>query len=115
MPVLCAHATLEADLLVAEYGLRVDGLPSLCNLQAYMPYKPPLLIHEDDQPMLRAATTVNDTVRYLHYVHRVSVLCLHEVLQMQEICAVYEETTLLCVDMYIKRVQVGPVGVMPAT
>ena len=55
-----SHATLEAETVAAEFGLRTDGLPSLALLHTMLPHQPPLMFHEDNQAMIRVVTTGNN-------------------------------------------------------
>ncbi len=59
------HSSLEAELVAADFGLRTDGLLALSLWRVLFPRQPPLLFHEENQAMIRVATTGNNpTMRY---------------------------------------------------
>ena len=94
-----SQSTLEAELVAADFGLRTGGLPSLSLWSVIFPHQPPLLLHEDNQALIRVVTTgKHPTMRYLARTHRVSVAWLHEVCKMKEIKIGYEETSRMCAD-----------------
>ena len=49
--------TPEVELVAADYGLRTDGLPALSLWRVLSPHQPPLLVHEDNQAMIRVVAT----------------------------------------------------------
>ena len=62
-----------------------------------LPHKPTLLVHEDNQAMIRVIDTgKNPTMRYLARTHRISVAWLHERFRSNELQLVYESTTKMC-------------------
>ena len=53
--------------------------------------------------MIRVAETGrNPTMRYLARTHRVSVAWLHETFSQQNICFMYEVSSLMCAGIYTK-------------
>ena len=85
--------------------MRTVGLPSWSLWQAILPHQHTLLVHEDNQAMLRVIETGrNPTMRYLHRTHRVSVAWLHERFQDPEVNAktFCEESDQMCADIYTK-------------
>ena len=74
-----SHSTPEAEIVATSYALRMVGLPALQLWHTLLPHTPTILVHEDNQAMLRVVETgKNPTMRYLHRTHRVSVSWLHE-------------------------------------
>ena len=74
-----SHSTPEAEIVATAFALRMVGLPALQLWHTILPQRPTILIHEDNQAMLRVIETgKNPTMRYLHRTHRVNVSWLHE-------------------------------------
>ena len=62
-----------------DHALRHCGLPCLQLWHALLPHKPALIVHEDNQAMIRVVETgKNPTMRYLGRTHGVSIAWLHE-------------------------------------
>ena len=98
-----SHSTPEAELVATHFALRTSGLPSLIMWDKILPHKPGLMVHEDNQAMIRCVETGrNPTMRYLHRTHRVSVSWLHESFERDDLSLVYELTTRMCADIYTK-------------
>ncbi len=98
-----SHSTPEAEIVAADFGLRLSGLPALDLWHVLLPLKPPLFFHEDNQAMIHVVTTGrNPTMRYLHRTHRVSVSWLHEVCQGDDIVLMYEDSAKMAADIYTK-------------
>ena len=74
-----SHSTPEAEIVATAFALRTVGMPALSLWHTLLPHRPVILVHEDNQAMLRVVETgKNPTMRYLHRTHRVSVAWLHE-------------------------------------
>ena len=59
-----SHSTPEAEFVAADFVLRSDGLPSFSLWRVLFPHQPPLLLHEDNQAMIRVVKTgKNPTMR----------------------------------------------------
>ena len=81
----------------------MSGLPGLLMWETILPHKPGLLVHEDNQAMIRCVETGrNPTMRYLHRTHRVSVAWIHECFERKDMQLVYELTAKMCADIYTK-------------
>ena len=64
---------------------------------------PPLVVHEDNQAMLRVMQTGrNPTMRYFGRTHRISVAWLHEVFKNPNDLLMHEESNTMCADIYTK-------------
>ena len=69
-----SHSTPEAEIVAADFALRLGGLPCLDLWQMLLPHKPRLIAHEDNQAMMTVVKFGrNPTMRYLKWTHRVSV------------------------------------------
>ncbi len=88
-----SHSTPEAEIVAADFGLRLAGLPALDLWHELLPRKPPLFLHEDNQAMIRVCKTGrNPTMRHIGRTHRVSVAFTHERFTLPGIDLVYEMT-----------------------
>ena len=73
-----SHSTPEAEIVATAFALRAVGMPALSLWHTLLPHRPVILVHEDNQAMLRVVETGKiPTMRYLHRTHRVSVAWLH--------------------------------------
>ncbi len=98
-----SHSTPEAEIVAADFGLRLSGLPALDLWHVLLPHKPPLFFHEDNQAMIHVINTGrNPTMRYLLRTHRVSVSWLHEVFKGADIVLMYEDSAKMAADIYTK-------------
>ena len=80
------HSTPEAEIVSADIFLRKCGVPCFALWHTLLPHKPRLVLHEDNQTMIRGTETGrNPTMRYLPRTHRVSVAWLHETYSHQDI------------------------------
>ena len=67
-------------------------MPYLTLWHTMMPYRPPLVVHDDNQGMIRVMQTGrNPTMPYLGRTHRISVAWLHEVFQNLMYQLMYKE------------------------
>ena len=90
-------------MVALDFSMRTVGLPYLTLWHTLMPHHPPLVVHEDNQAMIRVMQTGrNPTMRYLGRTHRISVAWLHEVFKDQNQLLVYEESNTMCADIYTK-------------
>ena len=95
-----SHSTPEAEMVALDFSIRTVGLPYLTLWHTLMPHHPPLVVHEDNQAMIRVMQTGrNPTMRYLGRTHRISVAWLHEVFKDPNHLLVYEESNTMCVDI----------------
>ena len=79
------------------------GIPCLDRWEILLARKCPLVVHEDNQSMLRVIETGrNPTMRYLGRTHRVSVRRLHEAFKRDNIRCVYAQTDRMAGDIYTK-------------
>ena len=61
-----SRSTLEAEMASMDHALRHCGLPCLVLWHAILLYKPVLLVHEDNQAMIKVVQSgYNPTMRYL--------------------------------------------------
>ncbi len=98
-----SHSMPEAEIVAADFGLRLSGLPALDLWHVLLPHKPPLYFHEDNQAMIHVINTGrNPTMRYLLRTHRVSVSWLHEVFKGADIVLMYEDSSKQAADIYTK-------------
>ena len=98
-----SHSTPEAEMVAADFALRHCGLPALDLWQSVLPSCEVLVVHEDNQAMIRIIETgKNPTMRYLHRTHRVSVAWLHEVFSGDHLTMVYEVSAKMCADIFTK-------------
>ena len=98
-----SHSTPEAELVATNFALRTSGLPGLLFWKVLFKHQPALMVHEDNQAMIRCVETgKNPSMRYLHRTHRVSVAWLHECFQRKDLTLVYELTSRMCADIYTK-------------
>ena len=70
-----SHSTPEAEIVAADFALRLDGLPCLDLWHMLLPHKPGLIVHEDNQAMM-TVVIINDLlqkhskdVNHCHYEH----------------------------------------------
>jgi hypothetical protein len=69
-----SHSTPKAEIVSADYSLRLCGLPALELWHCLLPHKPGIYFHEDNQAMITGVNSGrNPTMRYLKRTHRVSV------------------------------------------
>ena len=98
-----SHSTPEAEIVAADFALRMMGLPALDLCQAVFPERPALFFHEDNQAMIAVCRSGrNPTMRHLHRTHRVSVDWLHEVFSRGDVVLVYESSDRQCADIFTK-------------
>ena len=80
--------------MATAFALRTVGMPALSLWHTLLPHRPVILVHEDNQAMLRVVETgKNPTMRYLHRTHRDNVAWLHEAFERPGLDLVYELTT----------------------
>ena len=76
------------------------GIPCLDLWEILLGGKCPLVVHEDNQAMLRVIETGrNPTMRYFGRTHRVSVRWLHEAFNRDHIRCVYAHTGQMAGDI----------------
>ena len=98
-----SHSTPEAELVAGDTAMRLCGLPFLSLWDTLLSGKPQLIVHEDNQAMIRVVTTGrNPTMRYLGRTHGVAVQWLHECFQNPQIRLLYETSDRMCADIYTK-------------
>ena len=86
-----------------DHALRHCGLPCLQLWHALLPHKPGLIVHEDNQAMIRVVETgKNPTMRYLGRTHGVSIAWLHETFKGVDLKLAYETSPRMCADIYTK-------------
>ena len=96
-------STPEAELVACNFGVRVCGLPCPDLWEILLHRCCPLVVHEDNQAMLRVIETGrNPTMRYLARTYRVSVQWLREVFRREHIRCVYARTDVMAGDIYTK-------------
>ena len=84
-------------------ALRHCGLPCLNLWHALLPHHPGLVVHEDNQAMIKIVETGrNPTMRYIGRTHGVSVGWLHETFKGDDLTLAYEITSRMCADIYTK-------------
>ena len=83
------------------FSMRTVGFPYLTLLHTVMKHHPPLVVHADNQAMIRVVQTARDpTMRYLRPTHWISVAWIHEVLHNPQHQLVYEESANMCVYIF---------------
>ena len=98
-----SHSTPEAEMVSMDHALRHCGLPCLDLWHALLPHQPGLVVHEDNQAMIKIVETGrNPTMRYIGRTHGVSVAWLHETFKGDDLALAYEITTRMCADIYTK-------------
>ena len=98
-----SHSTPEAEMVSMSHALRHCGLPCLDLWHALLPHKPGLVVHEDNQAMIKVVETGrNPTMRYIGRTHGVSVAWLHERFKGEDINLAYEVSSRMCADIYTK-------------
>ena len=98
-----SHSTPESELVALSFALRSSGLSGLDMWRALLPHKTEILVHEDNQALIRVVQTGrNPTLRYLLRTHRCSVAWLHERFKEGYLKLVYEDTSRQCADIYTK-------------
>ena len=86
-----------------DYGMRSFGLPALVLWDTIFQRPVKLIVHEDNQAMIRIVETgKNISLRYLQRTHRVSVGWLHEVFKLDEVEMMYQESAKMAADIYTK-------------
>ena len=86
-----------------DHALRHCGLLCLLLWHALLPHKPGLIVHEDNQAMIRVVETgKNPTMRYLGRTHGVSIAWLHETFKGVGLELAYETSPRMCADIYTK-------------
>ena len=89
--------------MALSFALRGSGLPGLDMWHVLLLHKPQLLVHEDNQALIRVVQSGrNPTMRYLLRTHRCSVAWLHERFRGSDRKLVYEDTSRQCADIYTK-------------
>ena len=74
-----SHSTPEAEMVSMDHALRHYGLPCFLLWHRLLPRKPGLIVHEDNQAMIKVVESgKNPTMRYLGRTHGVSIAWLHE-------------------------------------
>ena len=98
-----SHSTPEAEMVSMNLALRHCGLPCLDLWHALLPNKPGLVVHEDNQAMIRVVESGrNPTMRYLGRTHGISVAWLHETFQGEDLTLAYEVSARMCADIFTK-------------
>ena len=98
-----SHSTPEAEIVAADFSLRMMGLPILDLCEVVLRPDPTLYFHEDNQAMIAVCRSGrNPTMRHLHRTHRVSIDWLHEVCQRDDVVLLYEVSDRQCADIFTK-------------
>ena len=98
-----SHSTPEAEIVAADFSLRMMGLPILDLCEVVLRPDPTLFFHEDNQAMIAVCRSGrNPTMRHLHRTHRVSVDWLHEIFQRDDVVLTYEVSDRQCADIFTK-------------
>ena len=88
-------------MVVLIFSRRTVGLPYRTLWHTFMRHRPPLVVAEDNQAMIRVVQTGrNPTMRDLGRTHRFSVACLHGIFQDPMLQLVYEESSRMCAGLY---------------
>ena len=83
-----SHSAPEAEIVAADFALRMMGLPCLDMCEAIMGPDKFLIFHEDNRAMIQVCRSgKNPTMRYLLRTHRVSVDWLHEIFREKTLCS----------------------------
>ena len=98
-----SHSTPEAEIVAADFALRLVGLPALDLWHKILPHCPSLLFHEDNQAMIVVVKSGrNPTMRFIGRTHGVSVAWLHERCLAPGLQLVYELSARMAADIYTK-------------
>jgi len=98
-----SHSTPEAEMVSMDYALRHCGLPCLNLWHRLLPHKPGLVVHEDNQAMIKIVQSGrNPTMRYIGRTHGVSVAWLHETFKGDDLELAYEELARMAADIFTK-------------
>ena len=90
-------------MVALDAALRLLGLPGLGLWDTVLGRPSRLVVHEDNQAMMRVCQTGrNPTMRYLKRTHRTSVAWLHEVCSSDAVELCYTESALMAADIYTK-------------
>ena len=90
-------------MVATDFAIRHCGFPALALWQNVQPSCKVLIVHEDNQAMIRVIETgKNPTMHDLHRTHRVSVAWLHEVFSEDQLRLVYEVSAKMCADIFTK-------------
>ena len=88
-------------MVVLIFSRRTVGLPYRTLWHTFMRHRPPLVVAEDNQAMIRVVQTGrNPTMRYLGRTRRISVAWLHTLIQDPKHQLVYAESSSMCADIY---------------
>ena len=99
-----SHSTLEAEIVAADFAMRMTELPVLDLVGTVLRPEPILYFHEDNQAMFALCKSGrNPTMRHLHRTHRVSVDWLHEVFARDDVVLLYETSERQCADVFTNR------------
>ena len=86
-----------------DHALRHCGLPCLGLWHTLLPHKPGLVVHEDNQAMIKVVQSGrNPTMRYLGRTHGVSVAWLHETFKGEDLDLAYEQSSRMSADIFTK-------------
>ena len=98
-----SQSTPEAEIVAADFALRLCALLFLDLWHALLPHKPGLIVHGDNQAMMTVVKSGrNPMMRYLTRTHRVSVAWLHERVKSNDLTLVHEEFCRMAADIYTK-------------
>ena len=98
-------------VVLCGVSMRTVGFPYLTFWHTITTHNPPLLVHDDNQAMIRVVQTgKNPTMRYLGRTHRISRAWLHEVFQNPQHKLVYKESGNMCADIYTKGLRIAASG-----
>ena len=100
----CAsHSIPEAEIVAADFAMRMMGLPVLDLVEIVLRPDPLLYFHQDNPAMIAVCRTGrNPTMRHLHRTHRVSVDWLHEGFARDDVVLLYETPERHCADIFTK-------------
>jgi len=98
-----SHSTTEAEIVAADLGHRVTGLPALCLWDTLFQRKVECHSMEDNSAMIRILETgKNPQLRYMGRTHKVNVAWLAEVIKEKSFLLKYVISELQCGDIFTK-------------
>jgi hypothetical protein len=78
-----SHSTPEAEIVAADYAMRVEGMPTLTLLGAILERKVHLCMMGDNEAMIQICHSgENPTMRYLNRAHKVGMSWLMDVFKL---------------------------------
>ncbi|MDA8584203.1 Ty1/Copia family ribonuclease HI [bacterium] len=81
-----SHSTPESELVAADYGLRMEGIPALCLWEYLLDIPVNLVLCEDNESAARIIQTGrNPTMRHLARTRKVDLGYLHERFMVEDL------------------------------